>query len=168
MGDRKVGPDAEPDQVADRVSLGGRIFRVITARAKQAFWISGQAQKAGLYELRRRPGETMGDFALRLQGELSASGAAHLLLGGLLLPEHLEDKDWTPQIALETGRFVGECEGEEDLKTISHLFASFIIGFFASGMASLMSSEPSSSEAAEARDHPESNGAMTTMANGVS
>lgn len=152
----------------DRVSLGGRIYRVIRRRAKQTFWVMGQAQRAGLYDLSRRPGESMSTFALRLQGELSASGAAHILLGGILIREHLEDKDWTPKLAEETGAFIGELDSEEDMETISQLFASFIIGFFAAGMASLANSGISSSEPADEDGHPSSNGTRTTTATGVS
>lgn len=161
----------EPEEGApkgDRVSLGGRIYRVMRRRAKQTFWVAGQAQRAGLFDLSRRAGESMSTFTLRLQGELSASGAAHILLGGLLIREHLEDKDWTPKLAEETGAFIGELDSDEDMETISHLFGSFIIGFFATGMASLGSSDISSIEPAEDGGHPSSNGKKTTMASGVS
>lgn len=159
----------EPVVPQQRVALGTRIYRVLRAKkAKHELWMSGTCYKAGLYDLRRHQGETNQQFAARLHGELSASGAGYRVLGGLIIQEHLEDKDWTPEIAEETAQFVGELEGEDDLETIRCLMRSFLIGFFSSGMASYGSSTISSTEdPGGLEDHPDIRGSSSSTVRGA-
>ena len=160
--------DLKPDKAAERVSLGGRIFRVVQdTTVAQDIWITGRSERAGLYELQRRQGEDPDRFAIRILGELSVSGEAAFLLGGMLVPEDVEDSDWTPQLAEQTAKLIGGVTDADDKKTVHHLIASLVIDFFVTGMRFSESSEPSSPGTDEPHPGPTSNGKPAASVTGT-
>lgn len=135
-----------PDPGEQVVRLGGRDFRVARrCSVKCDGYMINMFRRAGLMPL---PGmtlsETPGEYGLRMLDRLRDEKGA--LLGGLLLPVGMTEKQWTPAIAAETEAHVlYACTSIEDRQKIENLTLSLMLHFFEGGIASslaLLSSSP--------------------------
>lgn len=143
--------------MSEAVELGGRRFvRVENSTVRHDFWLMGQARKAGLNRIEAKPGTTVEDFVDEILGRLMDSDLALVLLGGLLVPEGLDMKDWTPATAAEVTRHIELLTAKEDKDAVKPLTASMLIGFFRSGIASLKISHGSLTEGVEDGPEPSS------------
>lgn len=132
------------------IVLGGLGFRIITnGTVKHDLWMYAQVKAAGLSELEIKPGQSPEAFVDEVLGRLMASDRALVLLGGLLLPERLEMKDWTPQVAAEVTAHLEGLIEPQDKALVRGTLASMVVGFFQSGLVSFVTS-PTSSGAGEA------------------
>jgi hypothetical protein len=135
------------------VGLGGKRFvRVENSTVRHDFWLMAQARKAGLNRIEAKAGGTVEDFVDEILGRLLDSDMVFVLLGGLLVPEGLDMKDWTPKVAEDVSRHLELLTSQEDKEAIKPLTASMLIGFFRSGIASLRTSQPSSPEGSQEND----------------
>lgn len=140
------------------IELGGRRFtRMECSTVKHDFWMMAQAREAGLDNV-KLPSRKREDVEAAMEALLDRvifSGKAIVLLAGLLIPEGLEPREWTPKVAEDIAEHLELLTDREDKNQIRPLVASMLSGFFMSGLASLRTSPSSSSDAAEV-DEPES------------
>lgn len=120
--------------------LGGRAFRSIgESTIQHDYTFMGMVREAGLDRPTLEPGETPQDFAARLLGEILSSGRAFDLLGVLLIPEGMEDTDWTPELGEETAAHLAHLTEPDDKAKVNGLVLSTLIDFFQTGLASYLS-----------------------------
>ena len=81
-------------------------------------------------------------------------GYALRLLGGLLLPEGMNPREWTPEVAAGITAHLELLTDREEKNQIRPLVASMLAGFFTSGLASLRTSSASSSATKGEADEP--------------
>lgn len=131
--------------------LGGRIFLEVNgSTVEQDLIIFPLIRKAGLDEITIKKDEDAPACALRLLDTALESGEVLKLLGCLLIPEELsagstEPGDaWSPEVAAETTRFIGQLREPEDKAQVRSLILSLLISFFDEGIDSSWSSETSS------------------------
>lgn len=128
--------------MGEAVELGGRRFtRLVDSTVRHDFWLMSQARKAGLNRIEAKPGTTVEDFVDEILGRLMDSDMTFILLGGLLVPEGLDMKSWTPAVAADVTAHLEQLTESVDKETIKPLTASMLIGFFQSGIASLKISQ---------------------------
>lgn len=68
-------------------------------------------------------------------------GCLHELIAAFLLPIGKTERDWTPQLALETKAFLEQLDTPVDRETVLRLGMEVTVGFFVHGLASLARSE---------------------------
>lgn len=125
--------------------LGGQAFTVIgESTIEHDYTFFGICQAAGISSPKLEPGETPGDFAVRLLGDILGSGRALDLLGCILIPEGTSSEEWTKELCQETASFLGGLTSAADKKAINNLTLSALIDFFESGLASSIASLRSS------------------------
>ncbi len=118
-------------------TLGGRVFREAKrSTIEHDIWTMDQIWASGLDSVRRDPEEAFEEFGLRLLDVALRSGRALDLIGGLVVPEEVDDLDWTPQLAKETARFLGQLSSEEDKQQVHVLLGKLVAGFFPAGVLS--------------------------------
>lgn len=134
--------------------FGGKPFVVITeGTAERDHYVTRLAGRAGLREVEIGKGELPEDFAQRLLYELVDSGVIFDVLGGLLIPRHIDPWAWTPQLASDTADYFRHLHSPEDKAALNVHILSFLEDFFARGMGSLVSS-PTASGATQANNAP--------------
>jgi hypothetical protein len=126
-------------------TIGGREFRAVEASSLEHDHFTTEAAGAlGLKSLQLGPGETPGEFGVRLFNQALKSGSAWPLLGALIVPADIADADWSPKYAESTGAFLRKQSDPTDKATIRQLLASTLIGFFGGALGSSQGSGTSS------------------------
>lgn len=129
------------------IRLGGRAFRpVLDATIEHDYWMMGRIRLAGIDRVVIEDGELPEEFAVRLLRELVNSGEIFAILGGAIMPADRDVCDWTPEMAADTSTFLKRLTAAEDKQTINSVTASLLAGFFAHGLATLLTSRSYSSE----------------------
>lgn len=142
------------------VTLGGRVFVAADAEDMtfdQYAWVQQAADKAGLgqelvdrftpvMEKALETGEGLDeDEAEKLTNAIISRclrERAHLdVLAGMLTPK---GEDWSWEGAEETKAFLGKMKGKANIETAHALLAEAVVGFFWSGLDSMVSSLKSS------------------------
>jgi hypothetical protein len=145
------------------MTIGGREWKAITnSTLEHDFWTMGQIRAAGLDRVVIEEGEKVEEFFLRIQREAINHGRAFLLLGGFLMPAEVDPLDWSEEMAIETANFFRKLTDPADKRVVQLQFASMLAGFFANGLASLMTSRKSSEEAGGGEASIETEGSSTS------
>ena len=145
------------------MKIGGREWKAITnSTLEHDFWTMGQIRAAGLDRVVIEEGERVEEFFLRIQREAINHGRAFLLLGGFLMPAEMDALDWSEEIAIATADFFRKLTDSEDKRVVQLQFASMLAGFFANGLASLMTSRKSSEGDGEASIETEGSSTSAT------
>lgn len=127
------------------IELGGRKLRVLAqANIAHDFWLTRQIREAGIHKLELGAHQTAAQFADDVINRVMESGAALVLLGGLLAPADLAVKDWTPAIAADMTAFIETLTTDEDKIVVRGLVADAILAFFRTGLVSFSTSQTSS------------------------
>jgi hypothetical protein len=122
----------------EKVTIGGRAFHEIEfSTCAHDTWTMGMFSRAGLQGVGLLPGETPDDFTWRVLGTVLSSGLLYELLGAFLIPEGMDDLAWTPELAAETGRFLGELHEPLDKAEVHRLVAALLLPFVRDGIGSL-------------------------------
>ena len=130
------------------ITLGGRTFvHLGESTAQHDDWFMGRVREAGLDRVLLEIGEDPDQFARRILYQASGSGKVFEMIGALIVPEGMADASWTPEVALDTARFVGQLCDPEDKQRINNLTVTLLIGFFLGGLTSLETSKTSSTDA---------------------
>ena len=144
--------------------LGGRTFLSVTeSTVEHDLYFHGLAGRAGL-RFEKGEDESPEDFAARILEETIQSGKALELLGCLLVPEEVGVEGWTPEEARRTAAFIGQLRGEADKAGVRALILSLLISFFGCGLASIWTSQKSSSGATARQPGPNTNDFPTRTA----
>jgi len=157
----------------DAIELNGKRFvRAEETTVRHDFWLMHRIREAGLDQVRikSRKREDVDIAVEELIDRVVYSDHALILLGGLFLPEGLNPRDWTPEIAEEITKHLEAMTAKEDKEQIKPLIASMISGFFLSGLASLRTFPASSSpEGQKENEETESqNDSPSILENGIS
>jgi hypothetical protein len=124
--------------------ISGREFKAVTdSTLEHDVWTVRQLDRAGLRNLVLEDGEKPDEFVERILTKLMLDGAVFELLGGLFMPAELNGKDWTPDMAFETGRLFASATGE-DKATVKRQIAGAMEVFLAQGLLSSIRSRRSS------------------------
>jgi|GEM_PF-1884607 len=137
-----MGNLRETDTAADQfLELGGRRFYCPADRtARNDQWVAMLAGDMGLHDVQVGEDEDAEAFAYRVQATCLRDGRVYDLLGGLMLPEGVSVTSWTPQLAAETGEFLGNLTAPADKAALNASIAGALAGFFRAGLASAMTS----------------------------
>jgi hypothetical protein len=123
-----------------RVIGGVTYIPVQNPTVRHDCWIMGRVKEAGLGEVELREGERPEDWAKRFMFQLMSSDSALLFMGGVLVPK---DTVWSPKVAQETARHLGDLTSDEDKEVIFGYLLTTLIAFFESGLTSLWSTRKS-------------------------
>ena len=127
------------------LTLGGRQFVALDEPTiERDFWLIRQLREAGLQEVRIGEDEDPDVFALRLLDSIIQSKTPFLLLGAFLLPKGTDSREWSPELAERTAAFIAKLTDPEDKQQVQTQLCSVLLGFFVSGLSSLVSSRGSS------------------------
>jgi hypothetical protein len=99
-------------------------------------WLTRKIREAGLSNISIGDGETPDQFIERIAIVAHESGISLQLLGGLLLPEGVEERNWTPELAESTAQFFGNVTDPEGKRILRTQIASALFYFFANALAS--------------------------------
>jgi hypothetical protein len=125
----------------EAIHISGREFKPVTdSTLEHDIWTVQQLDRAGLRNMVMGEDETPDVFANRMMNALMMSGAVFELLGGLLMPAGVKGKDWTPDMAAETGRLFAAATGP-DKALIKAQLAGVVEVFLAQGLLSLTRSQ---------------------------
>lgn len=132
------------------ITIGGKIFRVIkSSTLEHDHWCMGEIRGAGLDRMTVAKDELPDDFVRRILAETIRSGRVYALLGGFLIPDDVQDNDWTPDIAKETAGFMRKLTDPADKSIVNMQVVALLIGFFEKGLVTLTTFKASSSESQE-------------------
>ena len=133
--------------MAEIIELGTRKFRAITnSTVEHDFTVMQVLAKAGLDTVAQQEGESFDDFAVRLLSTVISSGYAFDLIGAFIVPEETAELDWTPQLSIDTARFVRKLTDPEDKLKIRQLVVILLAGFSQAGLLSFAASRSASTE----------------------
>lgn len=128
----------------EAIQISGRGFKAVTdSTLEHDIWTVRQLDRAGLRNLVLEDGEKPDEFVDRILMKLMLDGDIFELLGGLLMPAELNGKDWTPEMAGETGRLFASATGE-DKAIVKRQIAGAMEVFLAQGLLSSIRSRRSS------------------------
>lgn len=117
-------------------TLGGKAFREARkSTLEHDSWAMDKLRACGLFEIEPAEGEDIGDFGVRLTEAMHPLKMIDVL-GGLLVPEEIEDLDWTPAVAGNTVKFLRNLSEQEDKEAVHVLFGRLVAGFFVDGVLS--------------------------------
>jgi hypothetical protein len=137
---------------AKPIELGGRKFRaVVESTVEHDIEVRALVHDAGFDLLAKRKDESPDDFVVRMIGQLSASRKDADFAGVLLVPEELDDTEWTPEVAVETTRFIKKLTAQADKLILRNLSMELLSGFINAGLLFSVSSPDYSSEGIAAR-----------------
>lgn len=112
------------------IRLGGRAWRPIhsdAVREQARAWIAAQLEDHGI-RMQAQPGEAARAFAEGLYRQLCLSPVVFPLLGSFLVLDDLADEEWTPQLAINTGKFIAKLWRERDKELIQAALVSWSLG----------------------------------------
>lgn len=139
----------------ERITIGGRHFKyagdVTTLRHDLA--TQAQLQRAGLSRLELLPAETPDDYALRIFRIAVGNGDMLSLIAHLLLPEELDPRKWTPEVAAEMAAFLGAMTDPEDKIRIQAILRDALVGFLQAGLVYAVRSLNASVQDEDALSH---------------
>lgn len=110
--------------------LGGRGWRTMGSgvlREKILAWITPQLAANGI-KMQAHPGESSLEFAERLYLEVRISPVVFPLLGCLFIPQELLDAQWSPGLAVQTGKSTGKLWHERDKEIVAAALISWSLG----------------------------------------
>ncbi len=107
-------------------------------------WFIPLAMAAGVDKVEIIPDEPVEAYAERMLRAVWPSGKLLDLLGGLLLPEGLDPREWTPAVAADIAKHLRQLVEPDDKEKAHRLLGDMLAGFFRSGSASLKTSPTSS------------------------
>jgi hypothetical protein len=122
------------------VQLGGRFFCVIDFDQRsvlQDHYLLRITRELGLDKMLPDPEETDVAYQVRMHNALVDSGRAHELLAGYLLPKGVDERAWTPAIAVEVAAHIGACTARKDRDLVLALGMQVVFGFFRQGLEQL-------------------------------
>lgn len=127
------------------IVLGGRRFRQAARFTvlRDSFSLR-QIHAAGLDAVAKEEAESAELYARRLLETMLVSENMLTLLGCFIQPEELDDLKWTPDVAAETGKWIGQLHDPDDRLEVQRLMLAVLIPFLQSGLASLTASRRSS------------------------
>jgi hypothetical protein len=132
------------------VSISGREFKAVTdSTLEHDMWTVQQLDRSGVRNIVMEDGESPDEFVSRMLTQLMVSGAIFDLLGGLLMPAELKGTDWTPEMAVETGKLFARTTGA-DKAIIRGQIAGAMEVFLAQGLLSSLRSRRSLARKVEA------------------
>lgn len=141
-----------------KITIDGMNYHPIkTTTLQNDYFVMAQLNKSGIANITPNPGESSQDYAMRLVAALVANGVPLLLLGGLILPEGIPDKDWTPEQAETTAALLGQVTAQQDKDRVQALIISVVSDFFRQGLRYLNASPAvlqAASEAQQAQPRP--------------
>lgn len=141
----------------NRITIGGRHFKyaggLTTLRHDLA--TQGHLQRAGLSRLELLPAETAEDYALRVYRTAVGNGDMLALIAHLLLPEDLDPRSWTPEVASEMAVFLGAMTDPEDKARIQGVLRDALMGFLGAGLIYAVRSLNASIQDEDALSHEE-------------
>lgn len=150
----------------ESIRIMGREFKAVTdSTLEHDVWTGRQLDHAGLRNLILEYGEKPDEFADRILTRLMLDGAVFELLGGLFMPAELEGRDWTPEMAFETGRLFAHATGE-DKAIVRRQIAGAVEVFLAQGLLSSIRSRRSSARTVANRSEIHSTAAQVGSADG--
>lgn len=127
------------------VKVGGRALQVFASGTiSHDYWLKRQIRLAGIDQIEIDPRRNADDTVAMIVDRVIDSGMAMTILGGLLAPEEMAVKDWTPAVAEEMASFLNALIETEDKTVVRGLVAEVILGFFLNGLVSLRTSRMSS------------------------
>jgi hypothetical protein len=89
-----------------------------------------RVRAAGLVSMKLADGENEEEFIRRLASQVWESGKAVEIMAGLLVPSELEDVQWTPQLAADMEKFIGNLFEEDDKAKVRQAIGEFLYLFF--------------------------------------
>lgn len=129
----------------EKVTINGQDYvPVKNSTIEHDFWLMGHIRAAGLDQVKIMEGEDPQAFVMRLLAETINSGRVFSLLGGMLIQAGTDPADWTPDLAEATAAALKKVTAPEDKAKIQSAVVELLIGFFESGLSSLMISRKSS------------------------
>lgn len=152
--------------IVQTITISGREFKAVTdSTLEHDVWTVQQLDRAGLRNLVMEDGEKPDEFVNRILMKLMLAGDVFELLGGLLMPAELNGKEWTPDIASETGRLFASATGE-DKATVKRQIAGAMEVFLAQGLLSSIRSRRSSARTVAKLPAIQATGAQAATADG--
>lgn len=140
MTDKPNGEVQEEESVETGVRLiplGGQFFRVIDFDHRTVLidhYLMKMIRKTGADRAMPMDGEHPNVFVIRLQCLLIDSGLTPELLAGYLVPQDITEAQWTPTIAKQTAKFIGQLNTKEDREMVATLSVEVAFGFFKQGL----------------------------------
>jgi hypothetical protein len=130
------------------IELEGRLFiKGYKPSLKNHLWCMNEVRQAGLDSFDIPAGESPDETAQRIVGLALASGKTLTIIGGMLLPDGMEPKAWTPEVAAGVTAHLEGLSETSDMQLMQSLISGLLIGFFQNRTASLWTSRKSSPSA---------------------
>jgi hypothetical protein len=127
------------------VIRGRRFAPIGESTIEHRVYTTGVLAEAGLLPLPDlQPGETTGDYGLRIYVELCKRKQYFPLLGALLVPAGSKSEGWTPELARETEAFIRPTVDPDEQRAVENAVLSALIAFFVQGISSYLTSLGSS------------------------
>lgn len=137
----------------DLIALGNRKFRIIeTYSVGLTLEMDRLVLESGLGTMLQKAvtPEEGGAHAAKVWECISRSGNALAFLSRMILPEEIEDLDWSPEEAARTIAWVKRLHAPEDAASVRQLLIRLVISFFVAARHSSALSGIASRQAAVA------------------
>lgn len=148
-----------------RVQLSdGRTFKITEATtSRQDMWVMTRLDRAGLEAISQtyNTPEKLDEMAVKLVEEAYEKGLLYEILAGILVEEGVK---WTQESAKANAEYFADLSNPGDKAAIQGPVASILLLYFASGLASRMTSLKSLAEEMGSEAAPQDSAPMTSSA----
>ncbi len=141
------------------ILFGGRNFRAIDFDRRTValdHYLMRLTRASGVDKVMPMDGEGNESYLFRLQTLMIDSGLVCDIIGGYLIPQELQDAQWTPAVAKETSKCIAACNTQEEREQVLALAMEVVFGFFKAGLESLLRSQKFLAQQQEKAVGPES------------
>ena len=124
------------------ITLGGRKFRpILESTVEHDIAVRALMHEAGFDMLAKRKDESADDFVVRMLGQMSASRKDADFAAALLVPDDLDDVEWSPEVAAMTAGFIKKLTAQADKLVLRSLTMEMLGGFIAAGLQEFSNGE---------------------------
>ncbi len=119
------------------VRIAGVRWRAIQTRTLALeFSLENLLLRSGLTRSGRRlqTGQNADEFARQVWRRLQKKGHLLLILGHLVMPQAVPDREWSLELAQQTARALGSATSESDKAIIQAVVAQFIVNFLTASL----------------------------------
>jgi hypothetical protein len=113
------------------IRISGRDFRFVgdDIESSHYYWATAYLWPCKVEQVVRNAGEDDDAYALRIYTRIAENPEFYKMMGGLIVPAELSESEWSPWVAIDTGKFLSEISEIRDRVAFTRQAVDAVISF---------------------------------------